>query len=447
MSILKRIDAFKSLISGIGTSVDPTTDRVFAAGSRRSPEYYLSLYHYSSMARRLCTIYPDWAFKKGVTFSEDFPEWDDLDLANKVHNGLALANACGGAGIFVGADDGLSVDQPLGKVRGVSFCEVITRKELKVHAYYKDPKHPKYGQPMQYVLRQANTLRGRNDALIIHESRIVRMPGAHTERSERINYDGWDIPLLRVMEQELSSYGAAWGVLDILLNKSGMSVVKVQDFWQMVMSNASDDMATWATSLSTGHSTLRPLVMGEQDNIEVINPDLSSQAAVIDRICLQLAAVANVPLVILLGQSPSGFSAGEAELKWFMSSVEAYRNRIVAPRIRQLISYFGREIDFEFPPLTELSQLEQAQAYSTELSAHLAAARDGVLLADEIRAKYLDGYGGLTIEDLNAIDAIAETSAVAQQESATGQEPTGPNDQPVREGADQVVQDPKNKAT
>ena len=96
-----------------------------------------------------------------------------------------------------------------------------------------------------------------------------------------------------------------------------------------------------------------------------------------------MSAVTGIPLVILLGITPTGLNASsDGELKAFYAWIEATQRTLFGPHLKKLLdivqlALFGEidpEIGFEFEPLQVLSDVEQATVRKTE------ADTDGVLI-------------------------------------------------------------------
>jgi len=141
----------------------------------------------------------------------------------------------------------------------------------------------------------------------------------------------------------------------------------------------------------------------------------------------QMAAVSSIPLVKLLGITPTGLNASsDGEIRVFydyVSSVqELYRDPIKRALDIIQLSEFGEidpDIDFEFEPLYQLSELERAQAQQFEAQRDVAYVQGGVLDPEEVRthlASQQDGpYTNIDLderdeEDMGGLDPEHEQS-------------------------------------
>lgn len=110
----------------------------------------------------------------------------------------------------------------------------------------------------------------------------------------------------------------------------------------------------------------------------------------------QMSSVSGIPLVILLGVTPSGLNASsEGEIRVFYDAVLAYNARVAGPCLSTLIdvvqlSLFGEideEIGFEFVPLWEMSDKDKADIRKSDAEADASYINSGVVDADEVRER------------------------------------------------------------
>jgi phage-related protein (TIGR01555 family) len=118
----------------------------------------------------------------------------------------------------------------------------------------------------------------------------------------------------------------------------------------------------------------------------------------------QMAAVSHIPLIVLLGITPSGLNASsDGELQAWASWVKAMQEHLFDDPLDRVIKIiqideFG-EIDpaitFDYEPLRELSDAEEAAARKTEADTDALYVNSGVLDPDEIRQRLTSEEGGM----------------------------------------------------
>jgi phage-related protein (TIGR01555 family) len=130
----------------------------------------------------------------------------------------------------------------------------------------------------------------------------------------------------------------------------------------------------------------------------------------------QLASVSSIPLVKLLGITPSGLNASsEGEIKVFYDHIHAMQEKIFLDNLRKaldviMLSELGeidKDITFRFESLHALSEVEQAQVRKTNADTDAVYVGMGSLAREEVRQKLASdensGYDNLT-DDLPEVD-------------------------------------------
>ncbi|MDE2434719.1 MAG: DUF1073 domain-containing protein [Sphingomonadales bacterium] len=134
---------------------------------------------------------------------------------------------------------------------------------------------------------------------------------------------------------------------------------------------------------------------GEEDFTNVSAPiaglhELQAQAQE------QMSSISSIPLVILLGITPSGLNASsEGEIRVFYDAIMAYNERVCAPALRTLLdvvqlSVFGKiedDIAFEFESLWEMSDKDKADVRKSDAEADVGYINAGVVDAEEVRER------------------------------------------------------------
>jgi hypothetical protein len=113
----------------------------------------------------------------------------------------------------------------------------------------------------------------------------------------------------------------------------------------------------------------------------------------------QMAAVSHIPLIVLLGITPSGLNASsEGELQVWASWVRSSQEHLFDDPLHFVLravqlDMWGEidpDIDFDYEPLRELSDLEEAQARKAEADTAKVWIDAGVISPDEERLVLAD---------------------------------------------------------
>lgn len=167
----------------------------------------------------------------------------------------------------------------------------------------------------------------------------------------------------------------------------------------------------------------------ETEDFFQFNTPLSGLDALQAQAQEQMSSVSNIPLVKLLGITPSGLNASsEGEIRVFYDFVHSQQELHREPLKRAIdlvqLSEFGEidpDIDFVFEPLYQLTDLEQAQVRKAEADADQVLIDSGVIAQEEARKRLASDpespYHGLEERD--------ETEDEDEPEEDTGGEGGG----------------------
>lgn len=117
----------------------------------------------------------------------------------------------------------------------------------------------------------------------------------------------------------------------------------------------------------------------------------------------QIASVSGIPLVILLGITPSGLNASsEGEIRVFYDKIMAYNEKVVGPCFETILkvvqlSLFGEidpKVGYEFESLWEMSDADKALIRKSDAEADATYINGGVVSPEEARERLNDEEGG-----------------------------------------------------
>ena len=134
-------------------------------------------------------------------------------------------------------------------------------------------------------------------------------------------------------------------------------------------------------------------------------PDILAQNAEL------ISAVSQVPVVKLFGTQPKGFNAsGDIELRMWYDRIHSLQESLLRPNLENVfkliqLNLFG-EIDdgliFEFVPLYQPTEKEQAEIDSMQANIDVNYVNSGIIAPEEIRTNLINAKNGkyTTLEDI-----------------------------------------------
>lgn len=334
--------------------------------------------------------------------------WEDLGLVDALWHGLAYEAAYGGGAILIGANDGQrDMRAPLNEDRiiAMTYLLALEPREIIPVKWYADPLAPKFGQPEIYLLNPQGTglpstsAKGAVALVEVHESRLAIFPGIRTSRIMRTSVTyGWGDNKLTRFVPTLRDFNGAMSAAGVLLSDFAQGVFKVQNLVETMTSENSADWIARLQTIDASRSALRAILIdAENESFERVNTPVSGMAELLDRFMTRLASAADMPLTLLMGQSPGGLNAtGASDIRFFYDRVASMQRRKLAPVIRKITRIILRALKCEpskwtinFAPLWQPTEKEQAEARNVQMQTDKGYVEIGSLTPDEVtRARF-----------------------------------------------------------
>jgi phage-related protein (TIGR01555 family) len=345
---------------------------------------------------------------------------EELSVGDHIWQALAYERAYGGGAILIGADDGTEdLSQPLEEDRINEVRHLTTFRggwdgEIVAWSYYRDPTEPNYGEPEVYMVRNTaipsapNPVPGQQQKAAVydpklrwvHESRLLVFPGVSVSREVKTQLRGWGDSIFTRIDEVLSQYGQTWGGIANLMTDFSQGVLKIKDLAQSMGSNnknASRNLTNRAFALNMTRSISRIMLIDAEEEFVRDTVSLSGIAEMMQQFSLRLAAAADMPVTLLMGQAPAGLNAtGESDIRFFYDRVASKQKKRLGPKLKRLIGLIlkssegpagGKEPgrwNVEFRSLYQMSETEKAQLRKTVAETDQIYITQQVLTPEEV---------------------------------------------------------------
>jgi len=413
---MARFDAWVNQATGFGTLRDKTTYGRVQPLERINDVELSALYHTSDIAARMVDVVPQEMLREGfgVDLGGDIKlntmvaeKLDNLTADRKFADGVRWGRLYGGAALLIGADDGRPPEKPLipERARDIDYLYVIERRVLWPVSYYSEPGHPKLGEPETYMVTPTTIGGGGGGrTTVVHESQLIIFRGAKTGAFERIAMAGWDVSVLQRAYEVIRSFDTGWKAVETLLTDGNQAIFKMTGLADMIASGQQDALRKRLNIIELYRSVMRALVIDadSEESYERTSVSMEGIPLTLDRFMLRLAAAVQIPVTILMGQSPAGMNAtGESDFRWFYDRIRAEQTTELAPKIRRLVDIWLRTkaspigrvepakrptITVTFPALWTPSPVDEATRRKAIADADCAYIDHGVYLPEEVAA-------------------------------------------------------------
>lgn len=412
-----RGDSWSNAYTGVALASGRTAFR-FAETCRLDDYTLESLFAGDGIATKICKAIPDEALRKGFRLHADDPKLhtavmarlSDLAAPTALHNGWTWGRTFGGAGVFVGADDGLPPHLPLdlNAIRTVRFLRVHDKRALRPNTYYRDGLHPLCGEPETYRITDGGS------QAVVHESRIIRFDGALTPNERRRLNQSWCDSEIQRCYDALVSFNGSNAAAMTLLQSSSQAVFAVKNLANTLAADKGETFRQRMELMELFRGLHRSILL-DADGERYERVESSILSGVPDTVKLSillLSAVSEIPVTVLMGQAPAGLNAtGESDLRMWTARVVAAQTQQLKPRAERLVRILLRAKDgptggvepdaweIQFPSLYDLTPTESATVVKTVSEADKTYKELGVLTAEEIGASRFrdDGWNPDTV--------------------------------------------------
>ena len=419
----ERADGWFSSLSGFGiTGKDKRQSVLHSARDLSRPEIE-DLWRGNDLAARIIETIPNEALRRGFEInagdkelSEDISGFlEEQELTPTLLKAKQYERAWGGSAIYPVINDGsadLAHPLDLTRIPEISHFLVLEPRELTPVTYYDRLTDRRYGEPSIYRLNPI-VKSGMSISTLIHESRLVVFPGIRVSRTQ-ISSSNWGDSVLNRSHDVLRDFGIAWASAAMLLHDFSQASFKIKGLAKLMASDKDDVIKTRIRAVELSRSTINAVMMDSEEEWERKQTPVSGLPELLDRFATRVAAAADMPVTLLMGQSPAGLNAtGESDIRFFYDRVGVYQTLGVKPQLEQLIKLFllskvgptkGNEPDnwsVTFRPLWQQSDQEVATTRKTVAETDRSNIEMGIVSPREIA---MSRYGGDTYSMETVVD-------------------------------------------
>jgi len=419
-------DGLKNLVSKIGhPSKDKAANWVWDFAPLTGPEC-LAMYTSDWLPRKIVDIVPQDATREWRKWQAKDKQAEKLyalekalKVRSKIMRAMQLDRLFGGSAILIGTGD-KDIEEPLDvtkiKQNGIKYLRVFSRYDLRAGDLVNNIEDDAYGLPQWYeLLRQRD---GKDVGLKIHRSRFVffisnPLPtdwltyNANPEvsgNSVYAAYDsqiGWGQSIYEPIRKALVNAGAVAENVAALVEEAKLDIIQVPNLISYMNNDESQSKLISRFSLaSLLKANNNMLLLGGDEKFD--RKQISfAQLPEIMNANLQIASgAADIPIVRLLGQSPSGLNAsGDTDMRMHYDKIKSHQTNDLKEGclvdldeafIRSALGGRPEEIDYEFDSLWQMSEPELADVSLKKSQAFMQINGLGLFAPEELRPAVAD---------------------------------------------------------
>ena len=309
---------------------------------------------------------------------------------------------------------------------------------------------PHLGEPKYYrVTAMAPALVNQN----IHYSRIIRFEGVKLPYWQRVMENLWGLSVLERMYDRMIAFDSATTGAAQLVYKSYLRNYKIKGLRQVVATGG-DALAglTQYVEMMRRFQGIEGMtsIDGDDEFASESHGAFGGLSDILMRFMEQCAGAIQIPLVRFFGQSPSGFSTGDTDLRNYYDEVKQLQERDLKVGVTKIYKIMALSLGLEIPKgfginfrsLWQLSDPEKSDIASKNVDTVSRANEAGIIgnktSLQELKqqSKITGIFTNITEEDIEAaeneppplpedveIAEIREQGQVGAAEVKTGEQP------------------------
>jgi phage-related protein (TIGR01555 family) len=353
--IYSRFDGWMNEVTGHGTTRDKTTYGYIYPDRLLVDSELSALYHYDDMAGRMVDVIPQEMFREGFGVETGEPGLNEIvkqkhrELETRTHlmDGQRWGRCFGGGATLIGLDDGRPMEEPISpeSADDIDFLLTMDRRLVWPLTYYTEAG-PKLGRVKQYLITTVNPGGGlAYSTAVVHESRLILHRGMSTAEQEKRQLMSWDLSIYQRAYATLRQFNTGWSSTEQLMADGSQAVYTIGGLQAIIASGGEELLHERLRVMDMFRSVVRGIVLDADahETFERKTASLEGWPQTLQQQMLRLAAAVEMPVTILMGQSPAGMNAtGESDFRWFYDRIRSMQTNTVAPMIERLTALWLR---------------------------------------------------------------------------------------------------------
>jgi phage-related protein (TIGR01555 family) len=450
-------DSLRNLVSGLGTSKDPTTSSHYHY-HELNREQLISAYRSNWVARRVVDAVAEDATREWRSWQAEQKKIEvienlerDFDIQRKVKQAITRARLFGGAGLVLGVDGSGETSEPLDyDALGedcLRFVVVLNRYELSAGPRIYDAESPWFSRPEYYTVSTPMTgVRepGSIDygMVKIHPSRVVEFWGNELPDWRLATLGaGWGDSVLQTLDETLKDFGLTMGGIANMVNDAKVDIIKIPNLAdKLKTSDTTNKLFERFQYANVGKSTLNALLIDATEEWQRTQTNFGGLPMIMQEFMTLVSAGAGIPVSRLMGSAPgkglSSVGGGDSDLRNYYDDITSKQKTVYAPAMRPLdaviqISCLGKldkGITYDWSPLyrpdpKEVAEVASAKATATQVYVNLGLINEDAMREAVVSQLIEDGtYPGLSdaIDEFDAEPPEPETPSPEDMQAHIG---------------------------
>ena len=415
-------DGLENVVAGLGTDRDKRSYSVWADPRILTRQELENMYRGSWLAKKIVNAVADDMTREWLHVTFDGEELGTtieqaekrFALKRKTNEALKWSRLYGGAVIIIGTRDrNLAKPLDVKNVRkgDLRYLHVVDRWRLSpAGSLNRDLESPNFGMPDSYVLAESTVQ--------VHHTRVLRFNGEKLPYFAWLRNAMWDDSVLQHVMDSLINCDTTTQAIATMMFESNVDVVKSEGLADVLAQKDGEAKLTKRFQVAALLKSFnRMLLLDGTESYEKKQNSFANLDKVIQQFMIDVSGAADIPMTRLFGTSATGMNAtGDNDVRNYYDMVSAKQEAELRPQldclyevlVRSELGHMPEDFRFDFNPLWQLSDKEQADVEKTR------AERDQIYVGLGVVAEHLVArdlkergtYRNMTDDDVALVEEL-----------------------------------------
>lgn len=417
-------DGLENVVAGLGTDRDKRSYSVWADPRILTRQELENMYRGSWLAKKIVNAVADDMTREWLHVTFDGEELGTtieqaekrFALKRKTNEALKWSRLYGGAVIIIGTRDrNLAKPLDVKNVRkgDLRYLHVVDRWRLSpAGSLNRDLESPNFGMPDSYVLAESTVQ--------VHHTRVLRFNGEKLPYFAWLRNAMWDDSVLQHVMDSLMNCDTTTQAIATMMFESNVDVVKSEGLADVLARKDGEAVLTKRFQVAALLKSFnRMLLLDGTESYEKKQNSFANLDKVIQQFMIDVSGAADIPMTRLFGTSATGMNAtGDNDVRNYYDMVSAKQEAELRPQLEYLyevlvrseLGHMPEDFRFDFNPLWQLSETEQATVEKTRAERDQVYLNAGVvteaLVARDLKER--GTYRNMIDDDIELVEELSK---------------------------------------
>lgn len=408
-----RVDGWNNIYTGQGVANrDKQLGTSFSKVPMLREQQLTDLYRGDGMTKRIINLgtgemVREWFDVNGDTDGDVCKFLETIRARQKILTSLRWAHLYGGSIAVMLINDGGNLEDPVNEAKIKTIEEIRVYNRWRVTwttaDLYDDPNLPKFGT-LQWYTVSPNAVGGKLPPFKVHESRCLVFQGEEVDDKTRTELNGWSDSHIQSIYNDIANLTGSFYASRNIIDDFIQTIIKIENLQELIAAGNDDLVKRRLEILDLGRHLINTMMLDSKEDYEKHASSVAGLAKLLEKFQEMLSAVTEIPLTLLMGQSPRGFNSKDdgSMKKWYNKIAEDQESEL-RTQMERLVKLSmlskdgptkGKEIkdwSIDFRPLEQMDEAEIVEMRNKQANTDKIYIDAGVVMPEEVS---MSRFGG-----------------------------------------------------